>query len=148
MHSLGTLYYMIQITLRKGKQKVLPWLICTPKRKLKLKALEVNLSINLSNVWILTFNLSSVNVILVPANFFSAMFSMFFHKGILIKAVRKKATEGGEQEKEHGKGSGKWWYFFHGGMGSVCVMFHEAPLQRARTQWNDRIKDFGKKKNG
>lgn len=66
-------------------------------------------------------------MILVPANFFSAMFSMFFHKGILIKAVRKKAQKEENKRRSTGKGAGND-FFFHGGMGSGCVMFHEAPL--------------------
>lgn len=51
-------------------------------------------------------------MILVPANFFSAMFSMFFHKGILIKGVRKKAQKEENKRRSTGKGAGNDDIFF------------------------------------
>lgn len=51
-------------------------------------------------------------MILVPANFFSAMFSMFFHKGILIKGVRKKAQKEENKRRSTAKGAGNDDIFF------------------------------------
>lgn len=51
-------------------------------------------------------------MILVPANFFSATFSMFFHKGILIKGVRKKAQKEENKRRSTGKGAGNDDIFF------------------------------------
>ena len=51
-------------------------------------------------------------MILVPANFFSTMFSMFFHKGILIKGVRKKAQKEENKRRSTGKGAGNDDIFF------------------------------------
>lgn len=51
-------------------------------------------------------------MILVPANFFSTMFSMFFHKGILIKGVRKKAQKEENKRRSKAKGTGNDDIFF------------------------------------
>lgn len=51
-------------------------------------------------------------MILVPANVFSTMFSMFFHKGILIKGVRKKAQKEENKRRSTGKGEGNDDIFF------------------------------------
>lgn len=51
-------------------------------------------------------------MIFVPANFFSTVFSMFFHKGILIKGVRKKAQKEENKRRSTAKGAGNDDIFF------------------------------------
>lgn len=65
-------------------------------------------------------------MILVPANFFSAMFSMFFHKGILIKGVRKKAQKEENKRRSTAKGAGNDDIFFMVAwvQGVQCFMKH------------------------